>query len=637
MTISLIVEMVLFLPSLTCSQTDTSNSLQPIIPIPIKLIEKGSIGSSDLLIKNTTSVPKYFQTITLIKKIQDNSNQNIVTQKLYGLFFRKQDMLEAGKIINKTDAIEKFKKFAGKEINRVDIIKLEPFGQSIFDSTIQPTRWIEKNANRIHLNTSSYIIRNNLLFKTGDKVNPVDFSESEELIRNLQFMEDVNIIITPLSDSNLVNVKVFAKDTWSIAAGYEMSSTTSGELHLYDKNLGGLGLGLHAYLYNDSRNPNDWGHKAELNVPNIMGSFIKGDIAIRQGLGYDTYSLNLKRDFYSSSAKNGWGARLIKSAEPYTFKAVDSTDNIQFTLYDYWIGRSFRVSRKNYLKPAHNLVISFRYLNKHFDKRPSVQERENFTFHNSEYFLVGLSMSQQKLFKENLIYSFGSTEDIPIGFRIQFNSGYEISEFRKRIYINGEMSAAEVGPWGYLFLSARAGTYFGEKSEMQQSVINIRSSYFTNLLSIKNQKIRQFIKVDYTRGFGRFSGEGDLVLLENSHGIRGLSSREMIGTSRLLFSLETVKFSDLFFYGFRFAYFLFCDVGFIGSSDYIVGNDVYNGFGVGIRIRNEHLVFRTFLIRLGYYPLVPDNPDINWWSVNGEQKTPFNNFRPREPQILSFE
>ena len=169
MTISLIVEMVLFLPSLTCSQTDTSNSLQPIIPIPIKLIEKGSIGSSDLLIKNTTSVPKYFQTITLIKKIQDNSNQNIVTQKLYGLFFRKQDMLEAGKIINKTDAIEKFKKFAGKEINRVDIIKLEPFGQSIFDSTIQPTRWIEKNANRIHLNTSSYIIRNNLLFKTGDK------------------------------------------------------------------------------------------------------------------------------------------------------------------------------------------------------------------------------------------------------------------------------------------------------------------------------------------------------------------------------------------------------------------------------------------------------------------------------------
>jgi hypothetical protein len=112
----------------------------------------------------------------------------------------------------------------------------------------------------------------------------------------------------------------------------------------------------------------------------------------------------------------------------------------------------------------------------------------------------------------------------------------------------------------------------------------------------------------------------------------------MTGTSRLVLNLETVAFSPLFIFGFRFAYFAFCDLGFIGlADDYIVGNQSFTGFGLGVRIRNENLVLNTFQLRLGYYPKLPSNADVSYWLITGQQRTTFENFRAREPQVVPFE
>ncbi len=611
------LKMVLFLNTPLFGQTDTSTNI--------------------LVINSKSSITKKDSTKDIYKKLENGAKKNYITKKMYGLFIRKKDLEEAGKILKTTDAIDKFKKYSGKEISKIEIVKLDAFGYSVDDSTLLPTTWVERVSNKLHINTSGYIIRNNLLFQAGGTINPVDLSESEQLIRDLSFIEDVNIQVLPLVDTNKVSIKVITKDKWSIAAGFEMSSATSGEIHLYEKNLGGLGIGLNTYLYNDSRNPNDWGRKGELIVPNILGSFVRGEFGIHRGIGYNNYYINVKRDFYASKAKNGFGFRMISGEEPYKFKTADSTRQINYYLYDYWIGRSFRVSRKSYLKAPLNLVIAIRYQNKHYFDRPSVNIDTNYLFHNKKYYLAGLSLSQQTLFKENYIYSLGSTEDVPTGFRVQVTSGYEISEFQKRVYLSSEFANALEKKWGYLFFSARAGTFFSEGGKMEQTVINLRSSYFSKLFSAGENEMRQFIKVDYTRGIGRFAGEGDTILLGGNTGIRGLSSKSMKGTSRLALSFETVEFSKLFLYGFKFAYFLYLDMGFVGTSNLLTGSNFYDGIGIGIRIKNENLVFRTFLIRLGYYPKIPANSNVLWWSINGEQKSVLETFRSKEPQIIPFE
>jgi len=571
-------------------------------------------------------------------RLQNSAEKNFVTRKLYGLFFRKQDLEVAGRVFSKTSAIDKFIGFAGKRISSIRFTRLNAFGQSVYDSTLNPTTWVEHSANNLHILTASFIIKNNLLFKEGDMLNPVDFAESEQLVRNLNYIEDANILVERLDDTTEVKINVITKDAWSIGLEARYNSRYSSQFQVYDRNIGGLGLWLNGYFYYDSRYPNEWGQKGELNLTNIRGSFIDGNIWLRQGLGYETYALALRRDFYASKARYGGGVAAINSHEPYGFKSIDSTSQISYNGYDYWIGRSLRVSRRNLTKSPHNLVLAFRFISKNFGDRPNVSIDTNYIFQNKEYYLVGLSLTRQELYKANLIYSFGSTEDIPTGFRINFSTGIERGEFSNRYYVGNELSAAEVGPWGYLFSSARVGGFISSLKQVQQTTTNLKVTYFSNLFTIKNLQLRQFAKVDFTRGLSRFYGEGESIFLNDNSGIRGLTSKAMTGTTRLVLNLETVAFSPLFVFGFRFAYFAFCDLGFIGiADDSMIGNQSFSGFGLGVRIRNENLVLNTIQVRFGYYPKLPANADVSYWLITGQQRTRFENFRAREPQIVPFE
>jgi len=634
-TIFIFMRMVFFQFNNLIAVNDSTRNYKYIKPMCLKILLKHD--TIDKKPPFAYPIIKKDSTINIYTRIENNSQKNYATRKLYGLFFRKQNTEDANEITNRTEATEKFASFAGKQINKIELIKLETFGQSVFDSTIKPT-WLESKANNLHVNTANFIIRNQLLFKEGEILNPVDFAETEQLIRDLNYIEDVNIQIETTGDSSKVNIKVITKDAWSIGVDARLNNTHSSQIQIYDKNLGGLGLGLSGYVFYDTKNPNRWGHKGELSLSNIGGSFIQSNIWFREGQGFKTYSISLKRDFYASKALYGGGASIIKSIEPYSYLNIDSTSSINYSGYDYWFARSFHVSRKDLLKAPHNFVIAYRYLSTYFSKRPDVSINTNYPFQNKRYYLVGLSLAQQALHKANLIYSFGATEDIPAGFKIQFTAGYEKGEFQDRYYFGHEFSAAEVGPWGYLFSSVRAGGFLTSVKKTQQITTNLRTIYFSNLIKIRNIKLRQFISVDYTRGLSRFNGEGEKIFLNENNGIRGLYSRQMSGTSRLVFNLETVAFSPLYVFGFRFAYFAFCDIGFVGSADdYLVGNQSYTGFGLGTRIRNENLVLNTILIRFGYYPKLPTNPDVSYWLINGQQKTRFMNFRANEPRVVPFE
>ena len=443
-----------------------------------------------------------------------------------------------------------------------------------------------------------------------------------------------------LDDSTKVDVTVITKDTWSIGVDYRYGNQYSSQLQIYDKNFVGYGIFLSGDLFYDSRESTIFGRKYELGISNIRGSFVDANVWERLGQGYKSYALDLKRDFYASKTHYGGGFGYINSCEPYRFRTIDTVQKICYNGYDYWLGRSFRVSRKDPLKSPHNLVFAFRYIDKHFSNRPIVDPTKNFYFQNRKYYLVGLSFTKQDLFRANLIYSQGSTEDIPTGFRVQVTTGIEKGEFEDRYYLGNEFSAAEISPWGYLFSSVRIGGFIAYPQQFQQVTSNIRTTYFSNLFNIGNLKTRQFLHVDYTRGISRFYGvgeEGESIFLDENNGIRGLSSREMKGTSRLVINIETVAFSPLYLYGFRFAFYGFYDFGVIGDArESIIGDQTFSGFGLGVRIRNENLVLNSISIRLGYYPNLPANADVSYWLITGQQRTRFENFRPREPQIVPF-
>jgi hypothetical protein len=56
------------------------------------------------------------------------------------------------------------------------------------------------------------------------------------------------------------------------------------------------------------------------------------------------------------------------------------------------------------------------------------------------------------------------------------------------------------------------------------------------------------------------------------------------------------------FIGNRMAFIGFADVGLLWDQSLGLSKALYQGYGVGIRFRNENLIFPTFQFLIGYYP-----------------------------------
>ena len=88
---------------------------------------------------------------------------------------------------------------------------------------------------------------------------------------------------------------------------------------------------------------------------------------------------------------------------------------------------------------------------------------------------------------------------------------------------------------------------------------------------------------------------------------------------------------------FRFLFFGFGDLGLIGPENRsIFSNKLYSGIGIGVRVRNENLVFKTFQIKFAFYPTVPNDILPYYINISGENYQKITNFDPAVPYIIDF-
>jgi len=147
--------------------------------------------------------------------------------------------------------------------------------------------------------------------------------------------------------------------------------------------------------------------------------------------------------------------------------------------------------------------------------------------------------------------------------------------------------------------------------------------------------MRNFVNLDYTRGFGRYTDE--YLFINKEHGFSGFSNDSIRGNQRLSLNIESVFFSPANFYGFRFAFFAYAGAGFLfGTNQYITEGHVVSSLGAGIRIRNDNLVFNTFQIRIGFFPNLPLNSNINYLCISGEHLLRPANFEPVPPSVMDY-
>lgn len=534
-----------------------------------------------------------------------------------------------------------FIEYDGLIIRNIRFIKLDVFGANILDTASHATTWIEKTANSVHIKTNDRILERHLLIKEGDRIDPRILADNVRLFRELSYVEDARFVVVPIAlQDGYADILVIIKDQWSIAFYLQLSEINAGKLEVWDRNVFGTGMEIQNNIHWNPQKSDIWGYEAIYKNRNILGSFIDSKFSYTNVFDTKGYGLQLNRKFFTPNTKYAGGASVYHLSSIQHVWNADSgfvSHHVSSNFTDIWLGRAIKLNKNAELeKNRLNLILASRIYKENYFDRPLVSKNRYYDFHDKIVLLNTIALSSQSFYQSSLIYSYGRTEDIPIGSLLNFTFGPEFGEFDNRMYSSLSFAKGNyVANLGYAYFQIAEGGFITNTGSFEQAMFQLRVKYFSNLFIFGQFKFRQFISFNFTKGIKRF--ENDRLTINETYGLRGFNEENVFGQQRFVLNMETVAFTPWYVYGFRFTFFSYIDFGMLGpESSNLLYEDVYSGLGIGARIQNERLVFPTFSFRFGIYPNLPEIPLKDKMQFSGEPRLNSNNFYLTNPNMMDF-
>jgi hypothetical protein len=571
----------------------------------------------------------------IYQNIETYSERNKFTRFMIRLFFKPVvPDLPAQKI--KLRRIQKpYSSFEGKIIRNINIVTLDPFGNSIGDTITTSLNLFSRTGNKLHVKTQISTVRNLLLFRENQPFDSLLVKESERLVRSSKYITDVSFYVSETPENqDSVDIYIRELDKWSIIPGGSISSKRIA-FNLREENFIGLG--------HEFRNSIVWNYKTgnyafqtKYHIPNFHNTFINSTVQY----GTDEYgnfvkSFAVDRPFYSPFAR--WAAG-VDISQHLRKDSVWAGNFMQFkyNAQDVWAGSAVRIFRGNtaYSRTT-NLISAARIIRIRFLEKPPATVDTLRYYTDENFYLASIGISSRQYVQDKYIFQFGITEDVPVGRVLSLTGGYQQKNNFGRYYLKARWSAGNYYSWGYLSSHLEVGTFF-YRSSTQQGVIDAGASYFTNMIELGNWKLRQFIKPRATFGIKRT--DYDQLSINDGYGISGFYSPQLAGNSRLLLTSQTQTYAPWDFIGFHFGpYFTFA-MGMLGdTANGFRNSKIYSQFGVGVIIKNDNLVMNAFQISLSFYPIMPGRGN-NIFLFNSFQTTDFGfrDFEIGKPGVVVF-
>ncbi|MDB5235357.1 MAG: hypothetical protein JWR44_2350 [Hymenobacter sp.] len=582
-------------------------------------------ASEEILPHRADSLRQRFDEERVINRLKAYSRRKTIAGRaMSGLLnFTQRQEEQAG-----LDAVlldRQFDKHNFKVVRRVEIRTLDAFGFSLSDSTKRPRTFWEKSGNALHLKTARSRVRQVLLFRPGQTLEPQALAESERLLRQTPEILDARVLVNELTTTrDSVDIEIYTTDVFSITAGFELGSATAGLITLGDQNFLGQGHQLeNAYRYGRALAPNgndyvqQWAYEGSYTAP--FRNFVNAQARYRNEYNYRSGGVSLQRDFYSPSARYAGAINLNSysqnvalvpppEGEPYTFYPL------RYLVQDAWLGRSLRLRSYDlgYENPG-RIIVAARVVNTDYSQVPQpeadvVPDYQN-GYHNSTLLLGTVGYSVRRYYKDRYLFGFGRTEDVPTGTLLSLTAGYDLNNVVPRRYLDVRLATAGFNTRsGYFYGAVDLGSFqrLDQSRGWEQGLLSTELTSFTKLYHLGNWQYRHFLSSKATIGFNRRPGDYLQGGITNERGLRGFSpSQPIVATSRFVLNYETTIFTPLSLLGFRLAGIAFADAAWVGDEPRggtpFVGNP-YTGFGLGLRFRNEFTALRTFQLLIGYYP-----------------------------------
>lgn len=598
-----------------------------LIQLSVSAKAAGPIQSSqDSTVVNEANPDLFYE------NLRDKAFQNGLTRLFY------KAVVNLGGEVNLQEQYQDLQKLQGKIITSVKFKELDVFGPTFEDTARVSKTKLGEWGNKLHTKTNQNIIRKNVLFSPGDTLDADRLLENERIIRNLPYIKDARfaVIQNPV-DTNEVELLVLTKDVFSFGIDVDFKGAKSASVEMYNQNILGIGHQISAKIVGNTYEDPYVGVETFYTINNIGGNFVNLSLGyvntyLKEGIQFD-----FDKEFLLYTTKWAGGLSYYRLYRSDRLNGGDPlrVDQLNFRTIDGWAGHAFELNKNN---PSKNvqLVVSGRVRHLKYYERPEPGADDKQYFTNSNLYLGSISLSRRNYVRDQLVYSYGITEDIPKGYLHEWVVGYEKNEFIKRWYSHLYFSSGNFLPnkAGYLFSSFGIGGFFNVR-HFEQGQSEFKVNYISPLFRIGSQQLRQFIGVKYLYGINRFDQEE--LYLNNSSGIRGFSSKNVAGKQRLSLTLESVFFQRWNLLDFNFAFFGFGDLGFVGpENETIYKQKLYSGLGVGVRIRNENLVFNTLQLRLAFYPSPPSDMENIAVTLAERGRSSFYSFQAREPEAYIF-
>ncbi len=492
--------------------------------------------------------------------------------------------------------------------------------------------WFERTGNRLHAMTRERVIRRDLLLRPGNRFDPQLVVRNKRLLRSRVYLADADIEVRrdPF-DSTRVDLVVRTRDSWTIALDGASRHDGRAMLGLYDANLLGSGNLLRIETNFDRHDLSYGGNRFAYEIPNLLGTFFTSTLSAGRDFHDSEFRASLYREFLRPTDYM-LGLAYDNIASRRRIAGLDTRPATRSRRLDLWGGYS------RYLPAARSsLFLTGRYRRTRFVLRPAVDAGLHPAFHDGDLWLLSAGLYRERFYTANMVHGFGTREYLATGFRAQLTGGYSRGEFADEAYLGLGLSAGGFLPRGYFMASLSLGSFIDPRSgAWRRSAVDIDLRWFSNLYAVRRSRLRQFLSVDYTQGWNRLAGAGEAIEFTRPDGLHLLDERRP-GTTRAVLNTETVLFTPYQPLGFRIALFGFADFGTIGFSPNLFRNDFFTAFGIGVRLRNERLVFSTLQIRLGIALGKGGAAGCDYFRIGSSDPLDDIAYRPARPETVRFE
>jgi hypothetical protein len=580
---------------------------------------------------DTTVTRSDTNTYNRIRQIMETKK---ITKKIFSLLTRNPNTKSTS--ANHTSSVDnQFNPYEGKTINNIEVIVLPPFGYDVkkFDS-VQEMKWLIKTGNKAHVNTRTWVVKNSLLFKKGQKINPLIIAETESFIRHIEYINDVHIQIDS-TPHNGANIRVIAQDNWSIGA-YIRNLSTETDIEIFDRNLTGLGnnFGIRG-IFNTKLN-RKFGGGLEYRYPNILKTFINIHASYLDNIVSTSQTFSIERPLQKNLNLFGQISHTINETNlsQTVWDSISPTCNEEFSTS---LGYAF-----NPAKNDNTFVIAARFLyrNPLYRKVAVPDNPDNYQHIKNLMTIVQLSLFRQRHFRMRMVNSFGKLENLAYGYNVSTQFGYsEWTQFSKRgFYSSFKISANKQSQYGSIYFEGALSSFI-YKHRPFEGVLKLKLNMFSSLYRIGNQNYRHFLDINYTKRLDYIPGFRNYNLTSNEMGsLKFRHDKILTANEKLMFNTEGNIFSSLNVMGFRFLFYAFADFGWVADYDKTLlnVNNIYWGAGLGIRIRNDLLVFRTIELKIGYYPKMNQRGFDSFMNFVTSVPNVSPNFMPKYPEEIAL-